>query len=195
MILAQCRRILQIFCKVGDSRLSITRCRFPPKHPWSAGAGCTRVPVWHTCIFTNCVGFKGSLFGRDAVDVHRAIAALGGNVFIQRVPCNSLNIMRVLDNFVNTFPCSFQCQHVEQREKRHTIHSGKDPCDVVCATSNDVLSSRAPCQIVHLHGCAARKTRHLSNHFPTGYHSHRKVVLGFQYSFSCCKSSGLRSLP
>ena len=162
--------------------------------------------MWHTCIFTNSMGFKGSLFGRDAVDVHRPVAALGGNVFIQRIPCNSLNIMRVLDNFVNTFPCSFQCQHVKQSDKSHTIHSGKDPCDVICATSNDVFSSGAPCQIVHLHGCAARRTRHLSNHFPTGAMLTGKLFLVSSIPFRVanplgsgrshrCLVAGLRRAP
>jgi hypothetical protein len=35
--------------------------------------------------------------------VHRAIAALGGEVFIQWIPCDALNIVAVFSDFVEAF--------------------------------------------------------------------------------------------
>lgn len=39
------------------------------------------------------------------VDMHGAVAALSGNVFIQRVPSNALDIVTVFRNLMNTFAC------------------------------------------------------------------------------------------
>ena len=40
------------------------------------------VPVGHTGIASYGMGFKNAIFRRNVVDVHRAVAALRGNIFV-----------------------------------------------------------------------------------------------------------------
>jgi hypothetical protein len=42
---------------------------------------------------------------RNAVDVHRPVAALGRDIFIQRVPGNALHEVVMLGQLVKTLPC------------------------------------------------------------------------------------------
>lgn len=57
----------------------------------------------HAGVFPDRVSLKRSLFGRDSINMHGAVAALRGNVFIQGVPSNALHIVTVFCNLVNTF--------------------------------------------------------------------------------------------
>ena len=54
-------------------------------------------------VFANGVNFEGARFGGDAVDVHRTVAALRGNIFIERIPCDALDVMVVFGDLRNTF--------------------------------------------------------------------------------------------
>jgi hypothetical protein len=54
-------------------------------------------------VFANSVNFEGAGFGGDAVDVHRTVATLRGDKFIERIPCDTLDVMVVLGDLGNTF--------------------------------------------------------------------------------------------
>ena len=58
----------------------------------------------HTCIAPDRVSLKDPLFGGYSVDMHGAVAALSSYIFVEGVPRNTLNVVTVLRNFVNTFP-------------------------------------------------------------------------------------------
>jgi hypothetical protein len=47
--------------------------------------------------------FEGTRFGGDAVDMHGTVATLRGNVFIEWIPCDTLDVMVMLGNLRNTF--------------------------------------------------------------------------------------------
>jgi hypothetical protein len=49
-------------------------------------------------IFPHSMDFKGAGLGGDGVDMHETVATLRGNEFIERVPCNTLNVMIMLGN-------------------------------------------------------------------------------------------------
>jgi hypothetical protein len=75
-----------------------------------AGAGAlstwgTAVPMGHPCVLANSMSFEGALLGGDAIYVHGAVAALGCDVLIKRVPGYALDIMCVFSDFVHTFSC------------------------------------------------------------------------------------------
>jgi hypothetical protein len=59
--------------------------------------------ILYSGVFPNGMGFKVALFVGDAVDVHGAIAALSGNVFIQWIPSDSLNIVVMFSYLLHTF--------------------------------------------------------------------------------------------
>jgi hypothetical protein len=67
------------------------------------------VPVGHTGIASYGMGFKNAIFRRNVVDVHRAVAALGGNIFVEGIPSNTLNKVSMLGNFANAFSWSKMC--------------------------------------------------------------------------------------
>jgi hypothetical protein len=54
-------------------------------------------------VFTHGVNFERARFGRDAVDVHRPVAALRRNIFIQRIPRDTLHVVVVFGDLRNTF--------------------------------------------------------------------------------------------
>jgi hypothetical protein len=57
----------------------------------------------HACVFAYSMSFEGPMLGGNTVNVHGTVTALSCNVFVQRIPGYSLDIMRVLSNFVYTF--------------------------------------------------------------------------------------------
>ena len=59
--------------------------------------------VCHSRIFPDSMKFECPRFGGDVVDMHRPIAALSGNIFIQGVPSHPLNEVVVFGNLVYTF--------------------------------------------------------------------------------------------
>lgn len=62
-----------------------------------------RMVEGHAGVFPNRVSLESSLFGRDAVNVHGAVAALRRNVLVQGVPGNALHVMIVFGYLMNTF--------------------------------------------------------------------------------------------
>lgn len=68
------------------------------------GAWGPTVPMRHARVFADSMGLKGALLGGDAVDVHGAVAALRGNVFVERVPGYALHVVRVFGDFMYAFP-------------------------------------------------------------------------------------------
>ena len=86
------------FC-IADNRI----CTF---YPGTVGAGYawgTAMMMGHAHVFAHSVGFECSMLGGYAVDVHGAIAALSRNVFIQRIPCDTLHIVGMLSDFMHAF--------------------------------------------------------------------------------------------
>ena len=67
------------------------------------------VPVGHTGIASYGMSFKNTIFRRNMVDVHRAVAALRGNIFVERIPSNTLNEVSMLCDFAKTFSWSKLC--------------------------------------------------------------------------------------
>jgi hypothetical protein len=60
--------------------------------------------MWHAGILAYGMRLKRTTgFSRDPVDMHRSVTTLGGNILIQGIPGNPLNIMGMLSNLVNTF--------------------------------------------------------------------------------------------
>ncbi len=68
-------------------------------------AGRPAMPVAHASVLPYCMDFKCSGLVGDVVDVHRSVAALGGDVLVQRVPCDTLNVVIVLGNLVYALAC------------------------------------------------------------------------------------------
>ena len=68
-------------------------------------AWCARVVERHAGVFPDGVSLERSLFRRDTINVHGAVTALRGNVFIQGVPSNALHIVTVFGYLMNTFTC------------------------------------------------------------------------------------------
>lgn len=71
----------------------------------ATGAGSTAVTVRHSSILANGMRLEAALFVGDAIDVHGSITALGSDVFIQGVPCYTLNKVIVLCNLMDAFAC------------------------------------------------------------------------------------------
>jgi len=61
--------------------------------------------VRHTGVAPNGVrSFEKTRFGEgEAVDVHGAVAALGGNVFVEGVPGDALHVVGVFSYFLQAF--------------------------------------------------------------------------------------------
>lgn len=62
--------------------------------------------VRHTSVLPHGMRFEVALFSGYAIDVHRTIAALGSDVFVEGVPSNTLDVVVVLSNLVNAFTCN-----------------------------------------------------------------------------------------
>jgi hypothetical protein len=62
------------------------------------------VPMGHTRVFAKGMSFECALLGRDAVNVHGAVAALSCNIFVEGVPGHTLYIVSVLGDLVHAFP-------------------------------------------------------------------------------------------
>lgn len=62
------------------------------------------MPMGHTRVLTNSVSLEGAILGRDAINVHGPITALGRDILIHGIPSNTLNIVRMLSDLVDTFP-------------------------------------------------------------------------------------------
>lgn len=97
------------------------------------------------------------LLERYTVDVHRTIAALGGDVFIERIPCHSLHVVIMFSDFVDTFP--YQRSVISASSNAHhssklTVTCSEDAGAVIGASSNDIFSRGTPCKIIDLHGRA-----------------------------------------
>lgn len=59
----------------------------------------------HARVLSNSMKLEGSMLRRDAIDVHRSIAALSSDIFIQRIPSNALDVVVVFGNFVDQLAC------------------------------------------------------------------------------------------
>jgi hypothetical protein len=59
--------------------------------------------VKHARILADGVCFERALLCRDAIDMHRAIAALSGDVFVQGIPGDPLNVVVMLCDFMYAF--------------------------------------------------------------------------------------------
>ena len=68
-------------------------------------ARCPAVPVSHTRVLADRVDLERAGLVGDAVDVHRAVAALRGDVLVQRVPRDTLHVVVVFGDFVHSLAC------------------------------------------------------------------------------------------
>ena len=71
----------------------------------SVSAGRSAMTMGHAGILADSMSFEGPVLGGDSVDMHRAIATLCCNVFVQGIPSNSLDIVRMFDGFPDAFAC------------------------------------------------------------------------------------------
>lgn len=103
------------------------------------------VTVHHLRVLANRMHFENTLLVGDAVDVHRSVATLSSDVFVERIPGDALDVVIVLCDLMHAFA---------------VVHR-KDPCAVIGASGDDILASRAPRKIVHLHGRASESCARL----------------------------------
>lgn len=61
--------------------------------------------VGHASVLANSMSFKRPVLHGDSIDVHRAVAALRGDVLVQRIPGDTLDIVRVFCDLPNAFAC------------------------------------------------------------------------------------------
>jgi hypothetical protein len=85
-------------------------------------------------ILSDGVYFERTAFGSDGVEVNRSVAALGGNIFVHRIPRDALHVVRVLRDFLNT----------------RSIACVKDSGGVIGTSSYDPFPIRTPSKIVDL---------------------------------------------
>lgn len=64
------------------------------------------MPVRHLHVLAYRMHFEGTVFVLEAIDVHGSVATLGSNVFVQRVPRDTLHVMVMFGNFVYAFAYS-----------------------------------------------------------------------------------------
>lgn len=62
--------------------------------------------VRQTSVLPHSMSFEIALFSGYAIDVHRTVAALGSDVFVEGVPSDALHVVTVLSNLVNAFTCN-----------------------------------------------------------------------------------------
>lgn len=119
---------------VGDRGLDVAG-GFSMEDPRASSAGSPAVAVGHTCVLPYGVRFEASALHGDAVDVHGTIAALSRNVFVEWVPCYTLDVVGVLSDLPDTF----------------SVNGSKHSCSVVGAACDDVFACRTPGEVVYLH--------------------------------------------
>ena len=61
------------------------------------------MPMGHARVLADGVNLERARLVGDAVNVHRAVAALRGDVLVQRVPRDALHVVVVFGDFVETF--------------------------------------------------------------------------------------------
>jgi hypothetical protein len=61
------------------------------------------VVVYHPCVFPHSVRFECPALCGDAVDVHRAVAALRRDVLVERIPRDTLHVVGMFGDFVYAF--------------------------------------------------------------------------------------------
>lgn len=104
------RRLILFFWVVAGDRLGVTGYRLAAEHSGTATAVAlstwgAAVPMRHASVLSDSVGLEGALLSGDTIDMHRAVATLGCDILIERVPCYALDVMRMFSNFVYTFSC------------------------------------------------------------------------------------------
>lgn len=65
------------------------------------GARRAAVPVVHLRILAYSMNLQVALLEGDAVDVHGPVAALSGNVLVERVPRHALHVVIMFGDFVH----------------------------------------------------------------------------------------------
>ena len=75
----------------------------------------------HTSIAAYGISFKNTVFRRNVVDVHRAVAALRCNIFVEGVPSDTLNKVSVFGDFADTFSWS-KMYNAMMSTWKHTHH-------------------------------------------------------------------------
>lgn len=112
----------------------------------------------HACVLADSVSLKGTLLSGYAIDMHGAVAALGCDILIERVPGYALNVMSMFSNFMYAFAYyTILRLNTEQDWKRSTVCSLKNSGCVIRTSSNNVLRRRTPGQIIYLHRGASRQ--------------------------------------
>lgn len=61
--------------------------------------------VWQAGVLAHGMYFQVAMSVRDAVHVHGPIAALSGDIFVERIPRDTLYEMIVFGHLVDTFTC------------------------------------------------------------------------------------------
>ena len=105
MLLAACTGFFpELFARACNDRLCLAHCRLAPEYGRpTARARCASMAMRHACVLSNCVDIKHVVFVCDTIDVHGAVAALGGEELVQWIPCNALHVMVVFGDLSHTF--------------------------------------------------------------------------------------------
>lgn len=98
--------VLGLLTDICHDGLCFARSGFSTRHPGpTMGAGGSATPVIHLRVLAYCMNFQVTILLGDAVDVHRTIAALSSNIFVQWIPCYTLYEMIMFRNFMDAFSC------------------------------------------------------------------------------------------
>ena len=100
------------------------------------------------------------IFGLQAVDMNRSIRRLRGHKFIERIPSNTLNVMRMLSNLPHHLPCNRQqTSRADSRVLRCLTRLRViNPRDVIHASRDDKHAIRRPGQVVDF---SSRRATHV----------------------------------
>lgn len=97
----------------------------------------------HLRVTPNGGDLQDSILRLNGIQFDTSIARLGRNIFVHRVPCHSLDIVRVIRNFADTGSSS-------DRENSGSVVGG---------SSQNVLGSRRPSQVINFAGSYTERRR------------------------------------
>ena len=71
----------------------------------SVGTGSSAMAMRHACVLPDSMSFECPVLQGDSIDVHGAVAALCGDILVQRVPSDTLDVVGMLCDLPDTFAC------------------------------------------------------------------------------------------
>lgn len=92
----------------------------------------------HFSVFSDGMYLQRRSLGRYAVNMHRSVTALCGDILIHWIPCDALDVMTMLDDLLEA----------------GTVGSREYASNVVRASSQNIFAGRAPGEVIYLH-CSA----------------------------------------